>query len=98
MSNLSTCYYPTGEEAPGDDPCHSPSGSQDYSACCGKTDICLDNGLCLYTSGLEAIGRGSCTDEIWRSSECPQYCTDGNGHYREDREGICRNSLCFRLT
>ena len=40
--------------------------------------MCLSNNLCLNQGGAELISRGSCTDETWQSSECGQYCLDGN--------------------
>ena len=82
MADAQTCYYPDGTVAPGDTPCRSPSIGEGSSACCAKAHICLSNSLCLHTDGQEAIARGSCTDETWQSSECAQYCSDGNSPNR----------------
>ena len=78
MTNGSTCFFPDGTVAPRDTPCHDPLLSGGASACCAGSDVCLDNNLCLAQSGPEIITRGSCTDWKWLSSECPQYCPDGN--------------------
>lgn len=56
------------------------------SACCGTkkksdqiNDICMSNGLCYaqvrpYT-GL--ILQNTCTDQTWKSSDCPKICPEG---------------------
>lgn len=69
-SASSTCYLPDGTTV-NDIPCQGT----EYSACCGKKDVCLSNGLCFGTN-LQ-IGRGSCTDITWKASECPHYCIEG---------------------
>ncbi|KAM0800205.1 hypothetical protein BDR22DRAFT_821695 [Usnea florida] len=69
------CYFPDGSISTRDAPCRASSPDQP-SPCCAATDVCLDNALCLAQSGSESISRGTCTDETWRSSECPQYCQD----------------------
>ena len=71
-----TCYFPDGSVAGRDTPCRAPTSDQ-ASACCAYSDICLDNNLCLGQNGSQSISRGSCTDQTWHSSECPQYCQDG---------------------
>ena len=79
MANA-TCYYPNGSIAPEDTPCHPPATGDSVSACCLDSHLCLDNGLCLPQDGAERLYRGSCTDRIWQSTECAQYCPDGNNH------------------
>ena len=79
MANA-TCYYPNGSIAPEATPCHPPATSDLVSACCSNSHLCLDNGLCLPQNGPERFGRGSCTDRTWQSTECSQYCPDGNTH------------------
>ena len=71
-----TCYFPDGSVSTDDAPCRASSSDQP-SPCCKPTDVCLDNALCLAQSGPEGVSRGSCTDKTWQSSECPQYCQDG---------------------
>ena len=71
-----TCYFPNGSAADRDIPCRAPTSNQ-ASACCAYSDICLDNSLCLAQSGVGIITRGSCTDQSWQSSECARYCQDG---------------------
>ncbi|KAF6230559.1 hypothetical protein HO173_011096 [Letharia columbiana] len=78
MADAQTCFYPDGSVSTHDTPCHSPSIGDGASACCGSTDICLNNSLCLAQSGAELVTRGSCTDQTWQSPECPQYCSDEN--------------------
>ena len=74
------CYFPDGSIATNDTPCNSAATSNSVSACCGHSDICLDNALCLMQHDDLGIVRGSCTDETWQSPECAQYCPDGNRH------------------
>ena len=78
-----TCYQPDGTEDPGDNPCRAPSSTQ-ASACCGRSDLCLDNSLCLSQTGTINGGfwRGTCTDRTWQSVECPRYCQDGKSQRR----------------
>ena len=71
-----TCYFPDGSISYRDTPCRASSYGQ-ASPCCAVMDICLDNALCLAQQGSEVISRGSCTDSTWRSTECAQYCQDG---------------------
>lgn len=65
-----TCYFPDGSES-GHLACSS-SGTQ--AACCGDSQVCMDNGLCF---GDGIMSRGSCTDQDWNSKECSQYCGEG---------------------
>ena len=70
-----TCYFPNGSPALADAPCASVNSDQGV-ACCNKADICLDNHLCYDQSGDGLVSRGSCTDQQWKSSGCPQTCAD----------------------
>lgn len=94
--NAQTCYYPDGSVSSHDTPCHSISTGDGASACCGYSDICLDNGLCLAQSGAEITSRGSCTDETWQSPQCSQFCEDGNHLFEIPRNLFHRNS-CYGL-
>ena len=68
------CYYPDKSIAAHDTPCHSSDGD---SFCCGQGFACLSNKLCQATSLIvhgSSYARGSCTDQTWRSSNCPSFC------------------------
>jgi hypothetical protein len=87
-----SCYYPDGSSAASDTPCFSTSGA---SVCCGDGFACLANGICQVTSFAFISNpdlnkqinyyRGSCTDQTWSSSSCPQFCigTQYAGMYRD---------------
>ena len=63
-----TCYNPDGTFS-GDIPCWSVSTA---SACCGPGWECLPNNICKNHMG--DLSRGSCTDQTWESTGCPQFC------------------------
>ncbi|PYI24417.1 hypothetical protein BO99DRAFT_298675, partial [Aspergillus violaceofuscus CBS 115571] len=68
------CYYPSGAIADDNVPC----SSDEYTSCCGSTDLCLSNGLCLsVTHQPYVLSRGACTDPQWGTG-CSQYCQDNN--------------------
>ncbi|KAF5854954.1 hypothetical protein ETB97_010489 [Aspergillus alliaceus] len=68
-SDTRQCYFPKGNKAPNNVPCKSDTNTH----CCGKTDICLDNGLCLNTGHQPyVLSRGSCTNEKWNG--CSPIC------------------------
>ena len=69
------CYYPDGSKS--NHTLCRPLSSDQASACCPGSNICLDNSLCLTQTSYGAIIRGSCTDPTWQSDECPRYCQDG---------------------
>lgn len=82
LHSVAICYYPDMETvAPQDTPC---SDSTSQSTCCGQGYACLSNHICMATgdelkkAGATNYIRGSCTDQSWRSSECPQFCIDPN--------------------
>ncbi|KAF2802132.1 uncharacterized protein BDZ99DRAFT_483148 [Mytilinidion resinicola] len=77
-SNL-TCYYPDGLENRGD--ACNPTSS--VSQCCGPGFVCLGNGLCLPgpedTKSYDwKYYRSGCTDPIWASPTCPNFCLGPN--------------------
>ncbi|KAJ5969610.1 hypothetical protein N7501_005858 [Penicillium viridicatum] len=72
ISAASTCYYPNGDIST-DTPCF-PDG--DVSHCCASSSICLKNKLCLSLKKPYHLSRGSCTDQDWRSGNCPNICKD----------------------
>ncbi|PWY68144.1 hypothetical protein BO83DRAFT_87284 [Aspergillus eucalypticola CBS 122712] len=70
-SATATCYYPDGTIASNNVPCSSDT----YSACCGKSDVCLSNNLCMDTGEQPyVLSRGACTDPNWESDNCPSVC------------------------
>lgn len=74
--SLSHCYYPNGQINSTDIPC-DPNAS--VSMCCGDPALCLSNGLCRATNNPPmdkniSYARGTCTDNQWGSSICPQHC------------------------
>jgi hypothetical protein len=89
-SAAATCYYPNGDTA-NDVPCTSET---DESTCCGtgyacfgissQYYLCKSTGDEIQKSGASTYVRGSCTDETWRSGNCPSVCVDPN---RDDVSG-----------
>ncbi|KAL2671231.1 hypothetical protein Neosp_013810 [[Neocosmospora] mangrovei] len=72
------CYYPNGQDAPRDTPCKPDA---EASACCAEGYICVSTGMCQFVEdvGTGKFARGSCTNQDWSSSECPNFCTDAEG-------------------
>lgn len=68
------CFFPNGDLVSSDTPCFP---DEEISPCCGLVNgwTCLTNGIC-YHAETKMLGRGSCTDSKWGSSNCPQYCTE----------------------
>ncbi|OJJ75509.1 hypothetical protein ASPBRDRAFT_37803 [Aspergillus brasiliensis CBS 101740] len=70
-ATTATCYFPDGTIASNNVPCSSDT----YSACCGKSDVCLSNNLCMDTGEQPyVLSRGACTDPNWESENCPSLC------------------------
>jgi hypothetical protein len=69
------CYGTDGSLDTNGVPC-DPSSA--VSPCCHIEDYCLTNGFCLNGGADNAISRGTCTDQNWESSACPQYCRTGS--------------------
>ncbi|KAI9669568.1 MAG: hypothetical protein M1817_004611 [Caeruleum heppii] len=71
------CFFPNGSRSVLDVPCNP--GQQD-SVCCYSQEACLSNKLCKVapTPLFPAVryNRGTCTDQNWRSAECPNFCLD----------------------
>ena len=88
----STCYFPDGTIPRQDTPCQS----EGESTCCGAGYACLSNNLCELTEhvpnpapGQSQWVRGSCTDQTWKSPNCPNFClTPSNGDYRGGGMGV----------
>ncbi|KAB8077472.1 hypothetical protein BDV29DRAFT_168224 [Aspergillus leporis] len=70
-ASATTCYLPSGEVAPNDQPCFPQNP---VSSCCGgSTYVCSKNNMCAHYSGQYFV-IGSCTDKTWNSPACPGYC------------------------
>ncbi|KAF2473951.1 uncharacterized protein BDR25DRAFT_256989 [Lindgomyces ingoldianus] len=60
-----------------------------HSGCCaihrpaGSVDICLDNGLCMATSGvyMGTIWQDGCTDSTGKDAGCPKMCPDATNNF-----------------
>ncbi|CAG8415202.1 unnamed protein product [Penicillium salamii] len=64
------CYFPSGAEAPNNVPCRSDTNTW----CCGTSDLCLDNGLCLNAGHQPyVLSRGACTSQDWTG--CTNHCS-----------------------
>jgi len=77
------CYALNGTEL---DSTYGPCNPDaKHSGCCainrsaGSADICLDNGLCMATSGqfMGSIWQDGCTDSTGQDKGCPKMCPDG---------------------
>jgi hypothetical protein len=66
------CYAPDGTEYNSDMPCDTGSFP---TFCCPTGTTCYSNGLCMNPGGL--FGRGTCTDETYKSDACTQECISG---------------------
>jgi hypothetical protein len=75
---LGICYDPDGT-ATNDSPCY---GGTEASFCCGLGWACLSNKICMSTDkvanrqNISPYYRGTCTDQTWRSGNCPNFCVD----------------------
>jgi len=84
------CYYPDGTTTLSDVPCNSGS---EASFCCGYGFACLSNKICMATSltihrnDTQTYVRGSCTDESWRSGNCPNFCVQGDDPWYDNMSG-----------
>ena len=69
-----TCYFPDGDISPYDTPCNPLANA---SVCCFTGQACLSNELCQAdTDGVITYARGTCTDQSWKSPDCPEFCLD----------------------
>jgi hypothetical protein len=95
-----TCYFPDGSVAQ-DTPCTS---STNDSTCCGTGFACLGHEssffLCMATGDElkkpdeSLFVRGSCTDQTWRSENCPAVCAQPGRDNTGGGNGVasCPNS------
>lgn len=72
-TSLKACFYPDGKNATGLIPCRPDA---ETSHCCREADACLSNGMC-FSPGLGSLVRRACTDQTWKSADCPNVCTTG---------------------
>lgn len=90
------CYYPGGEEAPGDLPCDTEA---EHSPCCAGGKIagaCLANKLCLAKGNPDWYARGSCTDPTFEAPECPKFCLSESA-IRRAKRALKRLSMLTRI-
>ncbi|KAI1341765.1 hypothetical protein F5Y15DRAFT_375208 [Xylariaceae sp. FL0016] len=64
------CYFPNGNLANQHISCQDGGAS----ACCDPQSVCLTNGFCMSFHQPYVLSRGSCTDQSWQSSTCPNQC------------------------
>ncbi|KAF2856744.1 hypothetical protein T440DRAFT_411935 [Plenodomus tracheiphilus IPT5] len=79
-SVVATCYFPNGAVVDSDTACN-PNAIE--SACCYNNQACLSNGLCVsdpHDAAKARLHRGTCTDEAWKSGNCPRQCLDINNN------------------
>ena len=69
-----SCFWPDGSLDDARVPCLDAT-NEVQSACCYPDDICTPSGLCFNDQGL--LYRGSCTDQAWKSTGCPEVCNTG---------------------
>ena len=90
----SICYYPDGSNAPNDTPCTEETTE---SSCCGQGYACLgiesQYFLCQATGSeinktdSTSLVRGSCTDQSWRSGNCPSVCVNQEAPAQDNTAG-----------
>ncbi|KXJ90042.1 hypothetical protein Micbo1qcDRAFT_176604 [Microdochium bolleyi] len=71
---MAKCFDITGKANANFKPCLSLNGA---SPCCGQTDLCMDNGLCLNAGGNQAYTIQGCTDTNW-NAPCRPICKQGD--------------------
>lgn len=83
-------YYPNGAITQSDVACSEVTTE---SACCSVGYVCLSNGIYMQTylsiasDSESSYVRGSCTDQTWRSSFCPNFCVNSDAPYLDDTAG-----------
>ncbi|KAF2003831.1 hypothetical protein P154DRAFT_519748 [Amniculicola lignicola CBS 123094] len=68
------CFFPNGDLSGSDTACNPNSL---VSTCCYDGQACLSNGLCVsdpHNTTLARLHRGTCTDQDWKSGNCPRHC------------------------
>ena len=77
------CYDFGGSIVDGDRACYQ---DRDHSFCCGENWTCLSSGICsrensteITPNGGSPLQRATCTDQTWKSEQCPQFCTSQGG-------------------
>jgi hypothetical protein len=72
-----SCYNWEGEELGWYSACDPDA---DVSLCCGSSDYCMTNGLCMNAGGNQMIAQQGCTDPGYGdNSTCGLYCTGQSG-------------------
>ncbi|KAF2682100.1 hypothetical protein K458DRAFT_391135 [Lentithecium fluviatile CBS 122367] len=70
-----------------------------HSGCCaihrpaGSVDICLDNGLCMATTGqyMGTIWQDGCTDPTGQDEGCPKMCPDARDDFNGSKPVLAWN-------
>ena len=90
-SSNATCYYNDGSVANQNYFCGLPN----QNTCCGPDWLCLSNGLCRQSSGMEEYAQGSCTDPSFK--KCLSFCNYAQpGNFTSvSRCEPAGNSWCF---
>ena len=75
MAGQPTCYNSWGGEEPNQQPCFAAGADTSATTwCCGKTDYCLSNGLCLRPGASNLMTQQGCTDKNWGGA-CKKFCS-----------------------
>ncbi|KAJ1324775.1 hypothetical protein MN608_09478 [Microdochium nivale] len=87
-TNMAQCYDISGQVNTNFKRC-VPGNST--SPCCGETDLCMDNGLCLNAFGNQAYTIQGCTSTNW-TEPCQKVC---NEPFNSDGAGMYYISYCW---
>jgi hypothetical protein len=69
------CYFKEGTLASDDRPCTDLTTLDGADLpCCGINSTCLENRMCFNNATVPHLSKGSCTDWLWKSGNCPQFC------------------------
>jgi hypothetical protein len=87
--SLQQCYNMDGSIAAHHIACTGFASASDASVpCCEPGRTCLPNGMCSSSGSDPNLERESCTDQTWKSDNCPKFCGQGKLGFR--------NLLCWR--
>jgi hypothetical protein len=76
--SLQQCYNMDGSIAAHHIACTGFASASDASVpCCEPGRTCLPNGMCSSSGGDPDLERESCTDQTWKSDNCPKFCGQG---------------------
>jgi hypothetical protein len=76
--SLQQCYNMDGSIAAHHIACTEfASASDALVPCCEPGRTCLPNGMCSSSASDPNLERESCTDQTWKSDNCPKFCGQG---------------------